>query len=188
MSWHLSEQDSYHNDVNGQVTNPHHDACTTEADPVRQLLAGYCSDPDIGDVRRVGGYTYYSSRGVRWSRRPTASIKTSPAGSTINGFTAAAPQQLLAELKEAVRVTSAGPASGPGWTGTRYGFSGTFQKTVELTGTVTVDQQGRVRGVVLTTREPGAGALVMTQALTFSDFGARVAVTPPPADQTTVFP
>ncbi len=187
QSYHRSEHDSYYSNVNGQITNPHHYTCTTEADPVRHLLAISCSGLNTSNVRQVGGYTYYGA-GNHWQRIPTSSVKPLPAGSVVNGFSAAAPQQMPAELKEAAEITAAGPASGPGWTGTRYAFSGTFQKTTNLSGTVTVDQQGRTRALVLTTREPGAGALVMTQALTFSDFGAPVTVTPPPADQTSIYP
>lgn len=79
----------------------------------------------------------------------------------------------------------AGPASGPGWTGTRYAFSGSPGAGIELSGTVNVDQQGQARALVLTIRLASAiNVFVMTQDLTFSDFGAPVTVTPPPADQT----
>jgi hypothetical protein len=54
----------------------------------------------------------------------------------------------------------------------------------ELSGAVTVDRQGRTRALVQTMRDPGSRVMVMTQALTVSDFGAPVTVTPPPADQT----
>ena len=48
-----------------------------------------------------------------------------------------------------------------------------------------VDKQGRARALVLTIRLTGATlASVVTQFLTFSDFGAPVTVIPPPADQT----
>lgn len=187
QSYHLTEHDSYYSIVDGQIRNPHHDVCTSEADPVRHLLARSCSGLDAPNVRQVGRYTYFGT-GDHWVRIPTASIKSLPAGSVVNGFTTAAPQQMLAELKEAGKVTAAGPASGPGWTGLRYTFSGTFRKKVALSGTVTVDRQGRTRALAVTTREPGANELVMTQVLTFSDFGAPVTVTPPPADQTSSAP
>ncbi len=79
------------------------------------------------------------------------------------------------------------PASGPGWTGTRYAFTASPGpgSRIKLSGTVTVDQQGRARALVLTTRfTSAADVFVMTQALTSSEFGAPVTVTPPPADQT----
>ena len=84
--------------------------------------------------------------------------------------------KILAEIKEEATVTVAGPASGPGWTGTRYAFSAPKSG---LSGTVTVDQQGRARALVQTIRTPSAvNPFVMTQVLTFSDFGAPVTVPP----------
>lgn len=197
QSYHLSEQDSYYWILNGQIKNPHHDACTAEANPVRHLLAISCStwNPMTGAagpvVREVGGYTYYytpvttGTHGKHWYRIPTASLAPPPC-CTVNGFTTATPQQMLAQIKEAAKVTVAGPASGPGWTGTRYTFSATQRDGTKLSGTVTVDRQGRTRALVLTIRFPGAvlGVLIQTQVLTFSDFGAPVTVTPPPANQT----
>ena len=195
QSYHLAEQDSSYYIVNGQIRSPHHHACTTEADPVRHLLATSCPSGIVS--REVGGYIYiYTPRpavspGRHWLRIPAASIVNLPA---IGGFTTATPQQMLTEIKEAATVTVAGPASGPGWTGTRYAFSATLNPgtIVKLSGTVTVDQQGRARTLVLTMRFTGApgifpgalAALVTTRVLTFSDFGTPVTVTPPPADQT----
>lgn len=86
QSYHLSEQDSYYFIVNGQIRYPHHDACTTEADPVRHLLATSCStwNPMTGEagpiVREVGGYTYFytpvttGTHGKHWTRVLTASL------------------------------------------------------------------------------------------------------------------
>jgi hypothetical protein len=196
QSYHLSEQDSYYFIVHGQIRNPHHDACTTEADPARHLLTASCStwNPMTGKAgpiaREVGGYTYYytpvttGTHGKHWTRVLTASLPPPPCCAD-NGFTIATPQQMLAQIKKAATVTVAGPASGPGWTGTRYAFSATLRDGTKLSGTVTVDRQGRTRALVLTQRTSGAGhVLVETQVLTFSGFGAPVTVTPPPADQT----
>jgi hypothetical protein len=151
QSYHLSEQYGYYHIVNGQIRSLHHDACTTETDPVRHMLATSCPSGIVS--REVGGYRYIYSpgpvaghRGKHWLRIPAASIVNLP---STGGFTTATPQQMLAEIKKAATVTVAGPASGPGWTGTRYAFSAT-----------------------------------LTHVLTFSDFGAPVTVTPPPADQT----
>jgi hypothetical protein len=226
QSYHLSEQDGYYFIVNGQIRSPHHDTCTTEADPVRQLLATSCPSGIVS--REVGGYTYTyipgpvaGHPGKHWMRSPVASSANQPAfvymyayspGSGghvlripaasiakmptegIGGFIDATPQQMLAQIKQATTVTVIGPASGPGWTGTRYAFSATVYPgtKIELSGTVTVDRQGRARALTLTMRSTGApeifphalAALVTTNALTFSDFGAPVTVTPPPADQT----
>jgi hypothetical protein len=200
QSYHLSEQDGYYFIVKGQIRNPHHDACTTEADPVRHLLTTSCStwNPMTGQagpvVREVGGYTYYytpvttGTHGKHWTRVRTASLPPPPC-CAVNGFTTATPQQMLAEIKKAATVTVAGPASGPGWSGTRYAFSAAQRDGTRLSGTVTVDRQGRARALVLTIRSPSAvNVLVMTQVLTFSDFGAPVTVNPPPADQTYPLP
>jgi hypothetical protein len=225
QSYHLSEQDGYYYIVNGQIRRPHHDTCTTEADPVRQMLATSCPSGIVS--REVGGYTYIYSPGPvvdhpgkHWLQMPTPSSANQPAfayihtyspGSgghvlrtpaasianlpveAIGGFVNATPQQMLAEIKKATTVTVIGPASGPGWTGTRYAFSATVYPgtKVELSGTVTVDRQGRARALDLTMRSTGApgivpgalAALVTTHVLTFSDFGVPVTVTPPPADQ-----
>jgi len=226
QSYHLSEQDGYYFIVNGQVRSPHHDACTTEADPVRQLLATSCPSGIVS--REVGGYTYTyipgpvaAHPGKHWARTPAASSTDQPAfgyiytyssGSGghvqrmpaaaiaklpvegIGGFVDATPQQMLAEIKKAATVTVIGAVSGSGWTGTRYAFSATVYPgtSIELSGTVTVDRQGRARALDLTMRSTGApgifphalAALVTTQVLTFSDFGTPVTVTPPPANQT----
>jgi hypothetical protein len=186
QSYQLSEHDSSYYIVDGRIKYPAHDACTIQADPVRHLKATSCSNGLAG--REVGTYTYLyipdpaGHPGKYWQRIPTASLVRLPG---INGFITTAPQRMLAAIKKADTVTVAGPASGPGWTGTRYAFSASPGAGIKLTGTVTVDRQGRARALVLTTRSASAASvLVMTQALTFSDFGAPVAVTPPPPDQT----
>ena len=87
--------------------------------------------------------------------------------------------------------------SGPGWTGTRYAFSvsiafgpaGSGLPAVTATGTVDVDQQGRVRQLdAAYTLPPIASAPTerVTVEMTFGDFGAPVSVTAPPADDTFV--
>src|SRR5579859_1263655 len=56
------------------------------------------------------------------------------------------PGALLALLKSAGTVTGEGPATGPGWTGTKYGFTVPASGGVSsATGTVYVDSQGEVR-------------------------------------------
>jgi hypothetical protein len=182
QSYHLTEQDSSYYPKNGRITFPYHQTCTSQADPVRHLEADSCSGGTR--YREVGGYAYlYGTEGVggrHWTRMPTGRIVQLP---SINGFTAATPQQMLAEIKKASKVTVAGPASGPGWTGTRYAFSASPGPGMKLSGTVDVDQQGRARALVLTIRLTSLNTFVLTQVLTFSDFGAPVTVTPPPADQ-----
>ena len=139
-------------------------------------------------IREVGGYPYSATTPIPHGKHGTRiPSRMPPRSAPIEGFTTATPQQMLAEIKKAAKVTVAGPVSGPGWTGTRYAFSKTTPAAKEQTlrGTVDVDKQGRARALVLTIglteRYQVTGE---TRFLTFSDFGAPVTVIPPPADQT----
>ena len=71
QSYHLSEHDSYYWIANGQIRNFHHYTCTTKADPVRHLLAGSCSDPNIAPAS------------ARWAAIPTITPR-SPRALTVN--------------------------------------------------------------------------------------------------------
>ncbi len=104
------------------------------------------------------------------------------------------PQALLALLESGAKVLDEGPVSGPGWTGTRYRFTvshpdGTAGVVDRITCTVDVDSQGHIRSLAQTTvfvasGKPGtAGKMIYTADFTFSDFGIRFSVTPPPAGQ-----
>jgi hypothetical protein len=104
------------------------------------------------------------------------------------------PQALLALLKSSAKVLDAGPVSGAGWTGTRYRFSlshpdGTGGLVDSITGTVAVDSHGHIRSLTQTTAfaaggKPGASAgTIYTLDFTFSDFGLRFSVIPPPASK-----
>jgi hypothetical protein len=194
QSYHVTEQRSM--TMNGR----YHETCTAQIDPVRKLEASSCSGPPPGYLQ-VGGYSYLNITniaghpGKHWERfrqafRPEPLLDNGPVSTPT-------PQQLLAQLKRLAKVSVTGPVSGPGWTGTRYAFAyGSTQ--LRFSGTVDVDQQGRARALTLTARctgfyipaanPQGIGgnmpAFVETQSLTFSDFGAPVIVTPPPADQT----
>ena len=55
QSYHLSEQDSSYYIMNGRISYPAHDTCTSEADLVRHLEADSCSNGIA--IREVGGYT-----------------------------------------------------------------------------------------------------------------------------------
>lgn len=190
QSYHLTAQESSYYIWNGQIKYRSHDTCTGEADPARHLYSSSCSNGLR--VREVAGYEYIyiagpaGHPGKHWQRIAIASVVHLPA---INGFTSATSQQMLSEIKKAEKVTVAGRASGPGWTGTRYAFSGSPDAADKVSGTVDVDQQGRTRAVFVTTRMTSAiNVFVMTEVLTFSDFGTPVTVTPPPPDQTTSGP
>jgi hypothetical protein len=98
------------------------------------------------------------------------------------------PGALLALLRSAGTVTKEGPASGPGWTGTKYRFTvATSGRVSSVTGTVYVDREGQVRRLVTTmTLQLGGGYHdTSTEDVSFSDFGAPVSVTAPPASQVT---
>jgi hypothetical protein len=67
-----------------------------------------------------------------------------------NGDEPITPSGLLGLIKSAVSLTSDGSASGPGWTGTKYGFTVHPREPLGIRSTVTytieVDRQGLVRG------------------------------------------
>ena len=101
------------------------------------------------------------------------------------------PGALLALLRSAGTVTKEGAASGPGWTGTRYRFTvATSGRVSPVTGTVYVDGQGQVRRLVtaMTLQIGGGYHDTSTEDVSFSDFGAPVSVTAPPARQVTRVP
>jgi hypothetical protein len=112
------------------------------------------------------------------------------------------PQLALRQLRSATDVHERGTASGSGWTGHRYTFSvsGGNEKGSagqRASGSVDVDDQGRVRRLDLTlaagehkagqadkpgkAAEPPASPVHMV--MDFSDYGARVGVAAPPAAQ-----
>ena len=142
--------------------------------------------------------TYPGSKQVIFSAtkasKPWAQFPPEPSltGTAINvagngiGGPPADPITLLGLLKSAGTVTDEGPTSGPGWTGTKYGFTMTVYKTTAA-GYVDVDGQGRVRRLVadLTARAAGSTRklVLSTEDVTFGDFGASVSVTAPPASR-----
>ena len=120
---------------------------------------------------------------ARWPRLTARQLVVTP---DFGSQEAVDPGALLALLKSAGTVTDEGPASGPGWTGTRYGFSVTAPKdTAGARGTINVDSQGQVRRMLVTlTFAVGAGGhFTCVEDITYSDFGAPVRVTAPPASQ-----
>jgi hypothetical protein len=204
---------SYRFTMNGSLTHPsirltQHFALTGAIDPQHErgteLVTG---GPLLGthnyvteQLRFIGKdlYTWVSpasglgSVGKPWDEAPIPAPDTraSP-GSQLRGNTfeqPISPAELLAVLRSAAAVRYAGPASGPGWTGSEYAFTAHPARFPALTvaGTVDVDQQGRVRSLdtITTWRtrflNPGP---TETEDLTFGDFGGPVQVTAPPASQ-----
>jgi hypothetical protein len=185
QNYHLTETDSFFIIArDGQTHDSAAQTCAIAADPVHHLEASTCSKGTLS-MREVGGYLYLNLLpGTKWDRVPAASFDR-PWPPNLNGSaTGATPQQMLSAIEKADKVTVAGSASGPGWTGTRYTISSRVSSTYTISGTLDVDQQGRARVLDLTTR--WGPSLGVVQDLTFSDFGAQVTVTPPPADQTNI--
>jgi hypothetical protein len=116
-----------------------------------------------------------------------SALEIPAAGGTTTGLGQLNPQDLLALLQKSSQVSKQGPASGPGWTGTAYTFTaslttgGPLHQRLRSTGTVDVDQQGRVRQLDATET---AGSTVRKTHVTFGDFGLTVSVSPPPASET----
>jgi hypothetical protein len=159
----------------------------------------------------VGGKAYtkllpsqtkaYGTRGKLWTEELLWEADVFPYRSTgaqlawdLNSDRPFNPQALLALLRSVATVLDEGPVSGPGWTGTRYRFSlshpdGTGGVVDGITCTVDVDSHGHIRSLVQTTvlvasGKPGTpGETIYRLAFTFSDFGARFSVIPPPASQ-----
>jgi hypothetical protein len=170
--------------------------------------------PAVSEIRYIGNYVYEyitaADRGIS-DGEPWDELRASPPSfpsqnnkhkEIYNGLAnlpndvmggPVNPQNLLAVLESLGTVRQDGQASGPGWTGIKYSFSATTEDFVTgmanihrpVRGTVGVDQQGRVRQLVLTTvvQPPFRGLESITNDVTFSDFGARVSVTAPPASQ-----
>jgi hypothetical protein len=164
------------------------------------------------EVRMIGGYVYAWLGNGRWLRQPDPkadAIHAIPGSAPYAALddTGADPRQLLSELQSAAHVLPDGTASGAGWTGHRYAFTGTITESVIImvpaksphywmparpatvhgmtSGTVEVDQQGRVRDITVTRKlqYPGQPAGVYHLVETFSDYGKLVSVSAPPADE-----
>jgi len=144
----------------------------------------------------------FETSGKPWVEEPAGGPATQPpftsAGAQLawdfNSDRPFNPQALLALLRSGARVLDEGSVSGPAWTGTRYRFSlshpeGTGGVVDSIACTVDVDRQGHIRNLAQTTvfvasGKPGtAGETIYTLDFTFSDFGVRFSVTPPPASQ-----
>lgn len=100
------------------------------------------------------------------------------------------PAVLLGVLRGDATVRVVGPASGPGWTGTEYAFTGRYPNPPQETasGTVFVDKQGLVRRLVITAKVTGVdprGSYTLTEGFSFGGFGLPVQVSPPPAGEVT---
>jgi hypothetical protein len=163
------------------------------------LTARSSGQTQRAQIRFIGANLYTSVSpgggfGKLWDETP---VKAAAAGAMppgdLYGFVSdqpVSPAALTVVLQApGAAVRDAGPASGPGWSGTRYTFTARLYDGREsVTGTAYVDQQGRVRRLLTTTAEKGARAgktlLTTDRVITFGDFGAPVPVAAPPASQT----
>jgi hypothetical protein len=197
-----------HNTVPGQLAIPSPLSMNGELDLKRSLGEETLSNGWRTLIVGEDAYTElppsqaktYGTTGKPWTEEPLWATEP-PYGSTgaqlawdFNSDRPFNPQALLALLKSGAKASDDGSASGPGWTGKRYRFTvshpeGTGGVVDSITGTVDVDSQGHIRSLVQTTvfvasGQPGTpGKMIYTADFTFSDFGIRFSVTPPPASQ-----
>jgi hypothetical protein len=105
------------------------------------------------------------------------------------------PQEALALLRSAFSVHEQGRVSGDGWSGRRYAFDLRGGKQAKdnlgMTGTVDVDQSGRVRRLdvtVLVETASGQRADNFRTVMEFRDYGSRQTVSAPPPGEITDAP
>jgi hypothetical protein len=160
--------------------------------PIVQAPPPAARPAPTGDVSPVGSVSPKGSVSPRpWSEAalwPRLTAKQLVVNPGFDSQQAVDPGSLLALLRSAGTVTKEGPASGPGWTGTRYRFTvATSGRASSAAGTVYVDRQGQVRRLVTTITLPLGGGYhaTSTEDVSFSDFGSPVSVTAPPASQVT---
>jgi hypothetical protein len=159
-------------------------------------------------IRFVGKYVYtwvspgfgLGTLGKPWNKAPIPPPGTDVfPGAELHGAAVerpVSPTELLGVLRSAATVRKVGPASGPGWIGTKYAFTTRPRpgRAETVSGTVYVDQQGRVRGLATVTTfsspaarsaaaRSAAARITITDDLTFGDFGGPVSATAPPASQ-----
>ena len=155
-------------------------AASTSGGPPVRVQIRFTSRYVYTQVARGSGF------GKPWDQSPVSSANT-VAGYDIYGFITdqpVSPAELSALLRSAGTVREAGPASGPGWTGTRYAFTARFPAAHEsVSGTVDIDQQGRARRLATITTRGTHARITTDRVLTFGNFGAPVPVTVPPASQ-----
>ena len=191
-----------------QVTSPTSDdngpplRMTGVFDPARGLAEEETMN-GLFHIRIVGGHIYVELAGPGFAYRRDRLYQgklwikgllprePDPSFDLIRGFSGDEPIDpgaLLGTLKSAASVQAEGPASGPGWAGTKYAFTERLKYAFPgetVSGTVYVDDQGRVRRMVTNDTWPTGtkGTATNTYDLAFGNFGVRVSVTPPPASQ-----
>jgi hypothetical protein len=146
--------------------------------------------PDGLEVRFVGSMAYLElpaslrSGGKRWvvqENRQELHL-FAPALARLAKLAWQDPQQELTRLRSTAAVRELGPVAGDGWSGRRYAFelpAGKDIKAARVTGTVDVDQAGRVRRLEVVPKQ----AELVRVLMEFRDYGARETVLPPPRHQ-----
>jgi hypothetical protein len=141
---------------------------------------------DGAETRFVGDLMYNREPGeAKWmvSPRVDEELKSAPAVVGLVKLAPLDPQAALRRLRSATDIRESGSASGQGWTGRRFTFSLGEPDAKDLTGSVDVDDQGRVRRLEFVFGDTGH-----RNVMDFNDFGAPVTVTAPPADQVEPLP
>ncbi len=165
------------------ITRPH--APTTQVIYVGQQMYVHTDAPQTKNppASGPGAVTKRWIELAIWPRLSATAIAVSP---DFGEQQTADPGALLGLLKSVGTVTDQGPASGPHWTGTKYGITVTAPKdTASASGTIDVDSQRQVRRMLLTLTFAAGGGVNFTcrEDVTYSDFGNPVTVTVPPASQ-----
>ncbi|MDH2430879.1 hypothetical protein [Sphaerisporangium sp. TRM90804] len=166
-----------------------HKAFDGAFDPARRV--GYVTQPANGaETRFVGDLMYVrTGHGAKWMAGPRieGELNSAPQVIALVKLAPLDPQAALERLRSATDVREGGPASGEGWSGQRFTFAlegqdagpGKLQgASPDATGTVDVDEQGRVRRLEVAFSDTG-----QRNVTDFTDFGTAVTVQPPPADQ-----
>jgi hypothetical protein len=133
-----------------------------------------------GEILYLGDTTYMRSTGPEHLPLPPGKRWLSAPGPIEASIEAFNPQYGLDRLRSVTNVREAGAASGPGWTGRRYSFTDPGEGNAG--SLLAVDSHGLVRVLEFNFNEPhggGPGHVVEE----FGDYGARVDVTAPPADE-----
>jgi hypothetical protein len=164
----------------------------------RLLLAKGPGQGQSMEIRFVGDVVYTalpqgsSSNGKRWVAERRSPDLELPPFVLLTKQAWHDPQQALAWLRSAASVHEQGRVSGPGWSGRRYSYEWTDDQQVksgmhrQVTGTVDVDQSGRVRRLEATERvttATGGTAATLRTVMEFRDYGTRETISAPPAGQ-----
>jgi hypothetical protein len=144
------------------------------------------------EVRFVGDMVYTElpaedPSGKRWVAAKVIPIRAMPALVQLTKLAWQDPRQALARLRSVATVHEQGRISGDGWSGRRYSFELTDDKRRQpVTGTVDIDQAGRVRRLEVTSQlrtDTGRMAGTVRTVLEFRDYGAHETVSAPPAGE-----